>query len=596
MKTHIAAAVAVALPLVAFGQVVGDPSNWQGQSAPRYQTPTLPPPASAYQLPKLPEAGSTLAPVSGGGQIYVSRIEVRGAKVFKPAVVHAIVAPYEKRTVSSGELESLRVELTKLYVDHGYINSGVILPDQESKDGVVVFQAIEGKLSWVRVEGPTKLSPRYIAARVQSRVDEPLNVSDVQSALRSLQQDPNVSRLDARLGPGDTLGDGVLRLNVEDQPRFSIGVGGDNYQSSSIGSDEGKVLLGARNLTGYGDEFKGSVGRSDGNTVGSAVFSLPVSAHDALAQIYYSRGNAVIVQQPFRQLNIKEKVRTYGFSLTVPLLDRLSNRFAVFLGAESARSATELLGTGFSFSPGAQNGISAAAVALAGADWLTRGRSSVTDLRLTYRRGVHALGATINEASSISLLFNPNPTGADGRFGLEQLQFVHIERLNGFAVFSKLNDRAQFLFRASGQYTQKPLLSLEKFPVGGAETVRGFPANLFVRDNGVVATLELQLPAPGYRRDPNLLNLVVAPFIDYGRSWDKANENPGNAIGDTTIARHMASAGLGLLWNPFRGIDTQVYWGRSIANNFGQDDPRLYLPHNLQYHGVYYSINLVARW
>jgi hemolysin activation/secretion protein len=334
--------------------------------------------------------------------------------------------------------------------------------------------------------------------------------------------------------------------------------------------------------------------------LGSAVFSIPFTAHNAAFQAYYSRGDAVIIQQPFEQLNIKETIDTYGASFTVPLLDRLTDRISIFAGLESDRAYTQLLSTGFSFSSGAQNGRSDVTEVLGGLDWLVHGASSVTDLRLTYRRGIDALGATIyNPATATPFAngnLNSNPTGADGRFGLEQLQFIHILRLNGFSLFSHLNDRAQIILRASGQLTQQPLLSVAKFTVGGVDTVRGFPANSFVRDNGAAGTLELQLPIPGYRPEPSVLNLVVAPFIDYGRSWDKVNANPGDPQNDTSVARYMASAGLGLLWNPFRGVDLQMYWGRGIANNFVLYDPRNYIPHDAQYHGVYFSVNYAVKW
>jgi hemolysin activation/secretion protein len=576
-------------------QVVGQPPNPQQPSSPGYRSPTVPAQPD-YHLPPLPPPATTSPQSPGGGQMFIKHIEVRGVTVFKPATIAAFVKPYEGRTVSAGELQSLRIALTRLYTDKGYINSGVIIPDQHSEDGVVVFQAMEGKLTRVRVGGTTHLSSHYVASRIKTRAGDPLNVTDVQNALRYLQQDPNVSRLDARLGPGDALGESVLQVNVSDQPRFKAGIGGDNYQSSSIGAAEGRIYFGARNLTGYGEDFNASVSRSRGNTLGSAVLSAPLNARDGMLQLFYSRGDAAIIEQPFKALDIKETVRTYGLTFTQPIVDRLNDRFALFIGAESDRAVTELLGSGFSFSPGAQNGVSATAVLLGGLDWLLHGSRSVTDLRLTYRHGFKALGATINTPASGTDLFNPNPTGADGRFGLEQLQFVHIERLNGFKALARLNDRAELIARVEAQYSQNPLLSLEKFTVGGIDTVRGVPENLFVRDNGVAATVELQLPIPGYHPGPHPLDLVLAPFIDYGRSWDKANEDPGNPLHDTTVARTIATAGIGMLWSPLQGLAAQVYWGRSIANNLGNDDPRPYLPHDLQFYGVYFSVNYVVRW
>jgi hypothetical protein len=41
-----------------------------------------------------------------------------------------------------------------------------------------------------------------------------------------------------------------------------------------------------------------------------------------------------------------------------------------------------------------------------------------------------------------------------------------------------------------------------------------------------------------------------------------------------------------LLWKPISGLKAQVYWGRSIANNFNAyDNPLAYAPNDLQKDG-----------
>jgi len=598
MRSAIISGLCVLVCRVALAQDVGNGSNYQNPSAPNYKAPVVPAPARQpdYKLPPVPEIEASPKISSAAPQMFVKRIEVRGVTAFKPAVIAAVIAPYENRAVTSAELQALRLALTRLYVDKGYINSGVVLPDQESKEGLVYYQAIEGTLTRVEVTGKAKIRPGYIAKRIRSHVDDPLNVNDLQYALRYLQQDPNVSRLDAALGPGDSPGQSVLRVNVEEPPRFTAGIGVDNFQSSSIGATAGTLSFGARDLTGYGDEIRASVGHSRGDTLGSAVVTMPLNSRNAYAEAYFSRGSAAIIAKPFDQLNIKETTRTFGINLTVPLVDRLEQRFSLFGGIASNRSYTELLGTAFSFSPGPQNGVAQVAVVLGGIDWLIHGRNTVTDLRLTYRRGIDAFGATVNNAAASNSAFNPNPTGADGRFGLEQLQFIHIARLNGLRPLANWNDRAQLILRASGQISQQPLLSLEKFTVGGVNTVRGFPENLLVRDNGFAATIELQLPLPGYRPKPDPRNLVFAPFIDYGRSWDKVNTSPGNPLVDTHAADYIAGAGLGLLWNPIRGLDAKIYYGREIADQFHGNNPLHFVPHDLQFHGIHFSVNYQLNW
>jgi hemolysin activation/secretion protein len=587
-------AAALLCPALALNQTVATPPNPTTTPS----SPAVAPTAPIYQLPPLanPIGEADSAPIAGE-QIFVKRIEVKGVSAFKPRVIAAIVAPYQKRVVTSGDLQTLRVALARLYTDKGYVNSVVLLPEQAPKDGVVVYQAIEGTLTKINVTGKSHLSSIYVTWRIRDRVDDPLNIIQLQDALKYLQTDANIQRLDARLAPGDAPGQSVLQISVDEQPRFAVGAGVDDHHTSITGETEGTVFFEARDLTGYGDDWRGSVVHTQGDTEGSGAFSIPVTANSSWLQLYYSRSSAGIIQQPFQALNIKETTRAYGLSLTEPIIDHTSNRFAVFVGAESDRSYTELLDIPFSFSPGAQNGVSEVAVVLGGIDWLLHGASSVTDLRLTYRRGIDALGATINNQGSQDSPFDTNPTGADGRFGLEQLQFIFIQRLNGFSWFSRLNDRAQFIARASGQWSQQPLMLLEKFAIGGVDTVRGFPENLIVRDDGTAATLEVQLPVPGYRAQPDSRDVVVAAFVDYGRSWDKVNTSPDNPLVNTTDALYIASAGVGVLWNPLQGLDAQMYWGRSIGNNFdAYDNPLNYAPNDLQKRGVHYSVNYIYRW
>ena len=53
---------------------------------------------------------------------------------------------------------------------------------------------------------------------------------------------------------------------------------------------------------------------------------------------------------------------------------------------------------------------------------------------------------------------------------------------------------------------------------------------------------------------------------------------------------------LAVLWNPLRGLDAQLYWGRGIANNFHGNDPRDFVPKDLQKHGIHFAVNYVFRW
>lgn len=538
-----------------------------------------------YRLPPLSEAAA--GALSAEPRVMVRSIRVDGVTAFTPEAIVAVTGPYVGRAVSSSELQSLRVALTQLYIDAGYVSSGVLLPDQEVANGVIVYQAVEGQLEDIELVGDAKISDRYIEKRIRRHVEGPLSVSQLQYALRSLQQDPNVLSLDASLVPSEVQGNGVLRVDVAEQPRFTVGFGVDNHSSSSTGAERARLEFGARNLTGRGDVLQLSTGLSEGGDDGSLVFSLPISPKNALMTLYATTSDADIIEQRFEALDIQSQTEARGLVFSLPVRDRLEGRFAFTLGMESNHSETTLLSLPFSFSPGAQDGVSETAVALAGFDWVKRGSRSVGGIRMTYRNGIDALDATIFEPlSPLDQLYNP--TGADGLFSLVQTQASFARRMRG---------HSEIRFRMTSQLSQDPLMSLEKLAIGGINTVRGYPENLMVRDNGVAASLELHFPLPGWREGGSARNLTFVPFIDYGRSWDEVDTDPSSPTRNTDEANAITSAGLGLLWQPIRGLDFQLYWGDDVDNDFEGNDPRADREDpDLQDDGIHFALTYTARW
>jgi hypothetical protein len=53
--------------------------------------------------------------------------------------------PIPIASLTAEDLESLRLALTYYYVNHGYVTSGAVVPEQDVADGVLTMQIIEGK-------------------------------------------------------------------------------------------------------------------------------------------------------------------------------------------------------------------------------------------------------------------------------------------------------------------------------------------------------------------------------------------------------------------------------------------------------------------
>jgi len=524
--------------------------------------------------------------------VFVNRIEVLGATAIDQQAVTALVTAYEGRNVTSAELQELRLELSNLYLEDQYVSSGVILPDQSVSDGVIYYQAIEGELSRIEIEGDPHISDRYLEKRLARHIEYPVKIADVQYALQYLQNDSNILRLDASLAPGDELGDSVLRVSVDEPTRFEFGVGTNNHRATSTGETEANMYWRSRNWAGIGEVINVVTGVSDGADNTSVSFSIPISPRNTSLQIYAGDSDSSIVEARLRDLNIESVTETRGIQVSHPFVDRLDKTLTISLGYESRHSESTLGGIPFSLSPGAIDGVAETNVGVLSFDWTGRGDDHVLATRVTLRHGDDYQDATIFTPPAQDQEFLPpfNPTGADGRFDLVRTQFLFLRRMGR-------NGRSQFVVRSSGQFSSDPLMSIEKLAIGGVNTVRGYPENFWVRDNGVAASIEFRLPLTGSgdANGPGSLSLV--PFIDYGRAWDEVDTDTISPVRDTSKANSITSAGLGIVWASRRGLRAELFWGAEINEDLGAGvDPRDSRESNLQDDGIHFSLSYVKNW
>src|SRR5262249_11539899 len=145
---------------------------------PRFQLPTLPPPAQGRVAPGL--------------AIELKELRIEGNTVFDPQQLAEVAQPYIGKLVSSGDLEELRRRLTLLYVERGFINPGVVIPDQQVRDGIVTFRIFAGRLTRIAVTGNTTIRESYLTDRLQRGAGPPLNVVVLQERVQIMLQDPAI--------------------------------------------------------------------------------------------------------------------------------------------------------------------------------------------------------------------------------------------------------------------------------------------------------------------------------------------------------------------------------------------------------------------
>ena len=519
---------------------LGDPTLRRGERRPFEGLEPRPPPPPVQILPPLPSPSEREVVPLPGERVFVREIRVTGSTVFSADELAKVTAPYVNREVTTEELEALRIALTLLYVNNGYVNSGAILPDQTVTDGVITFHIIEGELTSIEVAGNRWFRAGYLQKRLSLGAGPPLNINTLQEQIQLLLEDQRIQRLNAGLKPGLKPGESLLSVQVEERIPLKLWFDFNNHQSPSVGAEHGIITLEHQNLTGNGDILTARYGRSKGlNPLLDFKYAFPLTALDTTLSFQYRRNTSVVIEQPFNELEIKSKSEIYGIGLRQPIYRTLTTEFAIELTGERLSSKTLLLGEPFPLSPGAnEKGVSVVTALRPALEWVSRTENQVISVRSRFSVGLDALGATINRDGE-----------PDGRFFAWLAQFQWVRRLGILDT--------QLIFRSDIQLTDRPLLSLEQIPVGGRFSVRGYRENTLVRDNAFLTSLEARVPL--IRNTLWADYVELAPFFDYGRPW--------NTKFSSLDPKDIFSVGVGLRW----AISTswpisirpqfELYWG-----------------------------------
>ena len=506
------------------------------QPKPNLQTPTL---------PKFPNC-----PVSTTGErLFVRDIQVEGNTVLQ-AEINEIIQPFKLRTATFADLICLRSQITQLYIDNDYVTSGAFLVNnQDLSKGIVQIQVVEGKLERIEISGLERLQENYIRSRLQLAATTPLNRKRLEQGLQLLILDPLIDTVNAELTAGQQAGSNVLLLEIEQAQAFTASLTVDNYRAPSIGEIQGGINVAHDNLLGFGDRLSAEYGFTEGLDIYNISYTIPWNAYDGTFSFSYDNSDSGIIEEEFRDFDIESETETFSFGFRQPLFKSPNQEFTLGLSLDIRRRRTFLQGEPFSFSVGVEDGKANVTVIRFSQDWVDRNATSVLAARSQFNIGIDAFDSTINN------------TGVDSKFFAWQGQVQWVQQLSR---------RALLVARIGGQFSADSLLSLEKFSLGGINSVRGYEENQLVTDSGILGGIELRIPVTS---NPNTLQLT--PFIEFGTGWNNDEPDPEN----TTIA----SLGLGLRWLIGNAISVRLDYGIPLVDVDNEGD-------SLQENGLHFSL------
>lgn len=506
-----------------------------GRTLPRIEIPIDDPGASAL-------SGNTIA---------VREFRFSGNLAFTDAELDGITEQYKGNYKRYSALLEARDRVTRAYIDAGYVSSGAVLPRQDFSGGIVKITIVEGGMGEIQVETNGRLRERYFTSRLEAGGGT-LNVNELRERLRRLKRDPRIESVAAELIPGEGRGESVLSIVVDEAEPYWVTAAFDNYAPESIGGLRGRFRGGHRNMAGWGDSFSAAYTVSEELHDIDVRFEAPVSRWDTTVEVWMRRAWSKIIESEFEKLiddnetfgDIKSRTQAYGIRIHHPVMRRRGQEARLFLAADWKRGRSFLtVNSGRDVVIGdPDNKTSTVTVLRMGGDYLLRRHNRALAARLTGSFGINALSATTVAGSR-------KEEFADGKFlsGLLQVQEVEYLPWNDMRLQTRLD----------AQVADDILLGLERFAAGGNGTVRGYRENLVVRDQGVVASVELRVPIPIIKP---IDRLEIGIFTDVGYAADRKTDlRPKSA---TTVA----SVGLGVHANITDYVRISIQWAKDLKD------------------------------
>ncbi|MBD2465120.1 ShlB/FhaC/HecB family hemolysin secretion/activation protein [Oscillatoria sp. FACHB-1407] len=462
-------------------------------------------------------------PVEIPGTIWVERFEFEGNTAFSDRQLAEVTQPFVGREISFAELLQAEAAVAQLYTTNGFINSGAVIPAGQtlSRSGAIVtVQVIEGGVEAIQVSGNRRLDSAYVRSRLALATRTPLNRDRLLEALQLLQLDPLIETISAELQAGTRPEQSLLVVRIQEADSSRVEVFADDGRSPSVGEFRRGITLEQRNLTGLGDRLELTYTNTEGSSQGDVSYTVPLNPRNGTLQARVSLSDTRVVEEPFEEIDITGDSRLYDLTYRQPIVQTPNQEFALGLTFSRSESETFLLGEPFPLSPGSNaEGETRITTLRVFQEFVQRNAQDVFAARSQFNIGLDWFDAT------------RNTDAPDSRFlsWRGQAQYVRSLAPDTF-----------LLVRSDVQLADDDLVPLEQFGVGGLNSVRGYRQDALLTNNGLLTSVEVQLPV---LRVPDVNGVLqIVPFLDLGIGWDDTVLIPDAS--STTLV----STGVGLLW------------------------------------------------
>ncbi len=490
-------------------------------------------------------------------------ITVQNATVYSEAQLLPLYQDRVGQTVSLADMYGIAGDLTRKYRNDGYILTQIVVPPQTIDNGIVRFQAVEGYVDQITVQGGQD-NARPLIQQIASKISNggPMNVAQMERALLLINDLPGITARGV-LSPSKTKPGAADLTVILDRKPFDAEVFANNY---------GTRYLGPYQLGGAG-ALNSPFGMNERIT-GQIVYapSSDISRELAYAALGYmqpigTNGTTVSLDASYsdtepgfslEQFDVKGTAKYLAAKISHPFIRSRNTNLTGHVTFDIRNVDTE-----DNLVPEREDRIRALRIG-ARYDHLTTWLGTAYNVAdIQFSHGLDMFGAT-NSGD-----LNSSRPDANEDFTKFELELQRLQRING---------SINVLAGIQGQWTSDALLSSEEMGIGGMSYGRGYDPSEIIGDKGFAGKIEVQWKDP--IAFPMIQDWQLYAFYDVGTVWNE------DATTSADKRNSIASTGLGARLNLTPQASMDILLAQPLTRDvetYGDKDARAFVGLNYRF-------------
>jgi hemolysin activation/secretion protein len=490
-----------------------------------------------------------------GVSLVVKGFRFYGNVAIPTADLQALVAPSINKQLDFPALDLVVDGISRYYRVKGFTVGRAYLPAQQSTDGVIQINIIEGHFGAINLKNTSAIKNQHVEQVLANNLCSVKNNKDcvgkliqdegLERAVLLLKDLPSVTAA-VNLKPGVVTGTSELDVEVRATKPEAYSVGFDNYGSPSTGVTRINTSADLNNLRHIGDQLSLGIATSTltSTKTGSASYSMPVGYQGmrtglSFARSQYRLGAGFSATQAHGLSNALSAYASY------PLLRSVNRSTYIRASAEVRGAMNNVDAVGTSFKTNAN----VLRLGVSGDHVDGFGGGGYVVYSTTLSSGY--VGSSDPSDSSA--------TGAhsSGRFSKWVYSLARQQALTGgLTLYGALN----------GQQARKNLDGSEQTGLGGPSSTRGYGGEAG-GSTGANATIELRYSSTLVIGE-EVNHLTYGLFVD--RGWVRFYEVVPTGTSSTTAnSRALGSYGLTLTVQTNAKVPTPTSWGFFLRTMYG---------------------------